>query len=69
MHSGGQIGEVVESLVFTKDVQDALGISLGKIGWFIGVKINDQDLFNKFKTGEYSMFSIGGRGHRIEIEN
>lgn len=69
MHEGDQIGEVVESLVFTSDVQKALGIDLGKIGWFIGMKIHDDEIWEKVKSGSLAAFSIGGRGRRIEIDD
>jgi hypothetical protein len=65
--------ELVESLVFDQDVQDALGIELMKDGepieaWFIGMRINDPDLLEKVQKGlkgekgGLSMFSIGGTG-------
>lgn len=69
MHEGDQIGEVVESLVFTADVQKALGIDLGKVGWFIGMKINDDVIWESVKSGSLAMFSIGGRGIRVEIND
>lgn len=67
MHKGDQVGEIVESIVFSSDVQKALNIDLGKVGWFIGMKIHDDNIFAKFKKGEFSAFSIGGHGQRIPI--
>lgn len=67
MHTGSKRGELVESLVLTKDVQKALGIDLGKVGWFVGFKINDDETWNRVKKGELKMFSIGGRGKREQI--
>jgi cation transport regulator ChaB len=69
MHNGGAIGHVVESLVFTKEIQEALGISLNKVGWFIGMKITDDEYYQKVKCGEYKMFSIGGMGQRMELDD
>lgn len=69
MHEGSQIGEVVESLVFTADVQKALGIDLGKVGWFIGMKISDDAVWARFRAGEFAAFSVGGKGRRIEIDD
>lgn len=54
--------ELVESIVFTKEVQNALGIDLGKQGWFVGFRITDDALLEKVQKGELSMFSIGGSG-------
>jgi len=67
MHEGVNKGETVESMVFTHDVQKALGIDLGMVGWFICQKIHDDELWAKFKSGEISAFSIGGRGQRTDL--
>jgi len=68
MHGGVAIGEIVESIVFSKDIQKALGINLNKIGWFIGLKVHDEEVWQKFKSGELAMFSIGGYGERTEAQ-
>lgn len=60
--------ELVESLVFSAEVQKALGIDLGKEGWFVGFRITDDALLEKVQKGELSMFSIGGVGY-IEEED
>lgn len=68
MHKGDRIGDVVESMVFTKEVQKALGIDLGKVGWFIGMKIHDDKVWKSFRDGELQAFSIGGSAQPVEIE-
>lgn len=67
MHNGASIGEIVESIVFSHDIQKALGINLNKVGWFIGMKVHDDEVWKSFKSGELEMFSIGGHGEREEI--
>jgi hypothetical protein len=68
MHrDGSHIGDIVESLVFTPDVQKALGIDLGMVGWFIGVKVSDMGVWKRIKSGEYKAFSIGGTGVRVPL--
>lgn len=62
------IGEVVESLVLTAAIQKTLGIDLGREGWFVGVKINDPDVWARVKAGELAAFSIGGAGRRAPVE-
>lgn len=62
MHAGDAKGGIVESIVFTKDLQAALGIDLGKVGWFIGYHVEDKDVWQSVKDGTYSAFSIGGEG-------
>lgn len=67
MHEGVNKGETVSSIVFTHDVQKALGIDLEMVGWFICQKIHDDKLWKRFKSGEISAFSIGGHGQRTDI--
>lgn len=68
MHDGGSVGTVVESIVFTKEKQEALGIPDGvlPVGWFITVKVHDAAVFAKVKEGTYKMFSIQGTCRRIK---
>ena len=54
------IGEVRESIVFDKRLQDALGIDLGREGWFIGVHVRDRATWDRVKSGELGAFSIAG---------
>jgi hypothetical protein len=69
MHDGGPVGTVVESIVFTKEKQEAIGIPEGTVpqGWFITVKIHDKEIFAKVKNGTYKMFSIQGTCRRVKI--
>lgn len=66
LHEGEEIGEVVESIVMTKDVQAALGIDLKKVGWFIGIRVLNDKVWGAVKDGRLKMFSIGGRAERID---
>ena len=65
---------MVESLVFTNDLQKALGIVCKDaegnpiVGWFVGMKITDDQAWADTKAGKYKMFSIGGEGVRVPIE-
>jgi hypothetical protein len=61
------IGKIVESVVLTKELQNALGINLGMEGWFIGVKVSDDATWDAVKKGGLRAFSIGGTGEREEI--
>ena len=66
MHKQIGTGRLVESVVFTTEKQVALGISLGKVGWWVGFKVDDQDTWAAHKRGELPEFSIGGSGRRVE---
>lgn len=70
MHdNNGAVGDVVESIVFTKDKQEALGIPEGIVpqGWFITVKVHDPTVFAKVMNGTYKMFSIQGTCRRSKV--
>ena len=69
MHEGVEQGIVVESIVFTKEKQAAIGIPEGVIpeGWFITVKVTNPDVFEQVKNGTYKMFSIQGNAKRIKL--
>lgn len=69
MHEGEPKGCVVESIVFTKEKQEAIGIPEGIVpeGWFITVKVFDKDVFAKVKDGTYKMFSIQGTSRRVKV--
>ena len=64
MHKGRKTHEVVDSIVFTQELQKALGIDLPYEGWFVGVKVHDNNTWNLVKSGKYRAFSIGGSGER-----
>jgi hypothetical protein len=69
MHKGDSKGTVVESIVFTKEKQAAIGIPEGVVpeGWFITVKVHDPEVFAKVKDGTYRMFSIQGTAKRVKL--
>ena len=62
MHTDPVVGKLVESMVFTPEKMEAMGIEKweGNYGWWTGWKVND-DAFAKVKSGDRSMFSIGGK--------
>lgn len=67
MHRTLGIGEVVESFVFDAAVQKSLGIDLGMEGWYVGVHVPNDEVWEKVKKGEYKAFSIGGTATRVAI--
>jgi hypothetical protein len=68
-HAKMGVGTLVESMMFTKEKQDALGIDLGKVGWFIGFKMFDDKVWKEIKAGKYPAFSIGGWGKGQPVNN
>ena len=67
MHERVGVGILVESMVFSKEKQDALGIDLGFEAWWVGFYIPDDEIWNLIKQGQRPMFSIGGVANREEI--
>lgn len=67
MHRGRREADLVETLVFTVDLQKALGIDLGRVGWFVGFKVRGDALWDRVKQGEFPAFSIGGHGDRVAM--
>lgn len=69
MHKGGSKGAIVESIVLTKEKQAAMGIPEGTVpeGWFITVKVFDDEVFSLVKSGVYRMFSIQGSAKRVVL--
>jgi cation transport regulator ChaB len=62
MHRRIGIGNgLVESMMFTEEKQKALGIDLGKVGLWVGFRVDDE-AFAKVKDGTYRAFSLGGTG-------
>jgi len=68
-HAGGAVGTVVESIVFTKEKQAAIGIPPGHVpeGWFITVKVMDEGIFKEVQEGKLKMFSLQGRSKRFKL--
>jgi hypothetical protein len=66
MHETMGTGDIVESIVFTPDLQKALGIDLKKVGWFIGYHVTSDDVWKRVKSGDLKAFSFGGRARRVE---
>lgn len=68
MHSRMRVSKLVESMVFTKEKQAALGIDLKQVGWWVGFKVHDAELWSAHKRGERPEFSIGGAAIPIEVD-
>ena len=71
MHERGGAAVLVESVVFTAEKMVAIGIPVGTlpIGWWIGFKVTDDDVWEKVKDGTYKMFSIEGEAERVEVKS
>lgn len=68
-HEGGAPNKLIASIVFSREIQQAMGIPPGVLpeGWFGGFEINN-DVFAKLAKGELLMFSIEGEAETEEVE-
>lgn len=62
-----KVADVVESMVFTPELQKALGINLEKVGWLLGYQVHDPVVKADIASGKLKSLSIGGRGMRKEV--
>jgi hypothetical protein len=73
-----QVAKMIESCVMTKEKQKAMQesltdqgihatVDLGCVGWWIGFKVLDSDVWKDVKDGKLRAFSIGGKGKRQKI--
>lgn len=71
MHESGGAAVLIESVVFTEEKMQAMGIPAGTlpVGWWIGFKVLDEDVWEKVKDGTYLMFSIEGEAERVKVED
>lgn len=67
MHEGAQIGEVIHSFPLTKALGEALGVYSALEGWIVAMKVHDNGVWERVKSGELAAFSIGGMGKRNAV--
>lgn len=61
-----KVGTVVFAFPLTAEISKAMKIQSDQTGLMLGMKVDDTAILQKFKTGEYTGFSIGG--YRIDDE-
>lgn len=61
MHQGEAVGSVVFAWPMTSDIAKSFGFEVKKTGLLIGFKPDDQEILEKYRLGELTGFSIGGR--------
>lgn len=67
MHVRKGIAELVESVVVTPEKREAMGITEGISGWWVGFHVSDPEVWGKVKDGTYTEFSIGGSAKRKAV--
>ncbi len=68
MHDGEQMGTVVFAFPLTGEIAKSLDIETQRTGLLIAMKPS-ADVFEKFKDGTYTGFSIGGSGTSEDVDD
>jgi hypothetical protein len=61
MHAGDSKGSVLFAFPLTTEIAKSFGIETSTTGLMIAMKPDNADMLAKFKSGELTGFSIGGR--------
>lgn len=69
MHAGEKTGEVVFAWPMTADIAKAMGIQTETTGLMIAIKPDNPQTLEKFKSGDFTGFSIGGSRIKDEVVN
>lgn len=62
-----KIGTVVFAFPLTDEIAKAIHVSSDQTGLLLGMKVDEPSVLQKFKSGEYTGFSIGG--YRVDDED
>lgn len=60
MHSGDKVGKYVFAFPMTSEIAKSLDIQVKQTGALVAMKPDNPDTLVKFKSGEFTGFSIGG---------
>jgi hypothetical protein len=77
-HKKLQVGQLIESFVFTAEKAEFLEKSLKDLGadatirpgadiWFGGFYVSDDATWDLIKSGDFESFSIGGKAEKVEL--
>ena len=71
LHDAEVHGQLVESMGYTPEKLEALGLAKDAVplGWWVGFHLDDQADFEKVKKGERRMFSIEGSAIREKVSS
>jgi Putative phage serine protease XkdF len=66
MHSGDSKGRLIESFMVTPEKLEKMGLAKNALpqAWWVGMHVEDKELFEKVKSGQYRAMSIQGVAQR-----
>jgi Putative phage serine protease XkdF len=63
-----QVSDMIESVVFTPEKIQKMGLPpTTPLGWWVGYKIRDDNIWKSVKNGDITGFSVHGKGRRIPV--
>ena len=68
MHTSYQRADLVESLVLTREKQEAFGLAPAPEGWIVGLRSDDPEIVKAVRGGTLGELSIRGTGQRRTVE-
>lgn len=69
MHEGDQMGTIDFLFPLTQEIADSLDIVTKRTGLLIAMKPESPEVLQKFASGEYTGFSIGGTAINVPLED
>jgi hypothetical protein len=67
MHEGEDVGVFIHSFPLTNELMKAFDILSDREGWIVGMLVEKDQIWKKYKSGEYTGFSIGGKAGDYEV--
>lgn len=71
MHFRPETATLIESIVFTEEKLEKMGIPAGllpQLGWWVGFHVTDDETWALVKKGTLAGFSMGGSGMREKVD-
>jgi len=63
-----QVGHIIESVIIDQPIKKALGLpEETPEGWFIGMQVTNDDVWDDYKAGKFPDFSVHGSGKRKPV--
>lgn len=63
------VSDMIESMAFTPEKIEKMGLPpTTPVGWWVGFKVNDDEVWEEVKKGRVTSFSIHGRGKRLPLD-
>ncbi len=66
-HTTSDIGQVIHSFPLSKEIAESMGVVSKINGWMVAVKPS-AEILEKFKSGEYTGFSVEGKGEWEDVD-